>query len=288
MFCNICGSNVPDIVDFCPNCGADLRAFKQMNVSDTAAFNAAAAGKASDSIMDIPIEEAPPEEYDPESGTTVLTFDMSGPLSSDTGASQTGFGEVEAQVANIQDKEAPKPFIDPDTPREHQPQAPADKVVTPAPVTGSSILSDSNVQPVTPVVPAQQFQPNANQYQQGASNQYQNNQNTYMQQQTPNASYQQPQGMNTQSSAYSGSIPEEYKPISPLGYLGYSLLYSCVPIAGIILLFINAFGSGKNINVRNYARGILLSMLIGVVVSVLFMIIFAAMGIGLAGAFSDY
>ena len=316
MFCNMCGCSVPDEADFCPNCGADLRAYKQMNnigqqSDETPAEDSGREPDfqesnipeqiSSDSgapvMMDIPMEEAP-DNFDPEGGTTVLTFDMSGPLTSEEkpGMETDGFGDVNQQPVDLNKEPemspqqfapeaaaqqfnpdpAPQPqvqpFIDPDSPRQHQPQAPADKVLTPAPVTGSSILSDSNVAPVTPVVPAQQYQ--------GAGMQPQPQQNPYI---PPMGQ----QGMNNQVNNFQGGIPEEYKPITPWGYIGYSLLFSCIPIGSIILLFVYAFGSGKNINVRNYARGILLMTLI---IIVLYVIIFAIMlvaGVGLAGVLSE-
>ena len=37
------------------------------------------------------------------------------------------------------------------------------------------------------------------------------------------------------------NVPEEYKPISALGYIGYELLFS-LPIVGIIMILVFAFG----------------------------------------------
>lgn len=49
------------------------------------------------------------------------------------------------------------------------------------------------------------------------------------------------------------NIPEEYRPISMWGYLGYQLLFS-IPCVGFILLLVFSFGGAKNYNVRNFAR----------------------------------
>ena len=49
-------------------------------------------------------------------------------------------------------------------------------------------------------------------------------------------------------------IPEEYQPISMWGYFGYEILFS-IPLIGIILLLVFAFGGTRNINLQNYARG---------------------------------
>ena len=56
---------------------------------------------------------------------------------------------------------------------------------------------------------------------------------------------------------------EKYKPISPLGYVGYDLLYA-IPILGLILLIVFAI-TAKNKNVKNYALGHILSVVIGIV-----------------------
>ena len=48
-------------------------------------------------------------------------------------------------------------------------------------------------------------------------------------------------------------IPDEYKPISMWGYLGYQILFA-IPIIGMILLIIFSFGKDENVNLRNFAR----------------------------------
>ena len=75
-------------------------------------------------------------------------------------------------------------------------------------------------------------------------------------------------------------IPEEYKPISAWGYVGYSLLFS-IPCVGIILMFVWAFGNGTNINLKNYAKSYLLMLLISIIVSVVLVIIFGAIGVSI-------
>lgn len=74
------------------------------------------------------------------------------------------------------------------------------------------------------------------------------------------------------------TVPPEYKPISPWGYIGYSLLFS-IPLVGLICIIVFACGSGGNKNVTNYARSYLWAMLIGVVLSILLGILFAAIGL---------
>ena len=285
MFCNMCGTNVPDNADFCPNCGADLRAFKQETPSESAAAVPEAAPVAPEvpeaapvepqlssaetsPMMDIPIAEAPD---DAEADTTVLTADMSGPLTMEDAPQTEGFSSVQ------------EPEV-----RQHQPQVPEGKVVTPAPVTGSSILSDESVAPVGPApmptpepgpapepvpapapqaaapapAPAPQPAPQQNPYQANA--------------------YGQPhpgqQGVTVINQMAPAGVPEEFTPISPWGYVGYSLLFTCIPLVSLILLFVFAFGATKNINVKNFAKSYLLIYLITIIIWIVILIISAITG----------
>ena len=63
------------------------------------------------------------------------------------------------------------------------------------------------------------------------------------------------------------NLPEDLKPISPWGYLGYSLLFS-IPLIGTIMLFIYAFGGTSKVNLRNYARSYFCIILLYVIVIV--------------------
>ena len=54
---------------------------------------------------------------------------------------------------------------------------------------------------------------------------------------------------------------QDTTPISPWGYIGYNILFA-IPLVGIIMLFVYAFGSNTNINVKNYARSFLIIILI--------------------------
>jgi hypothetical protein len=271
MFCNMCGNNVPDNADFCPNCGADLRAFKQEITSESAAVapvEPQLSSAETSPMMDIPIAEAPD---DAEADTTVLTADMSGPLTMEDAPKTEGFSSVQ------------EPEV-----RQHQPQVPEGKVVTPAPVTGSSILSDESVAPVGPAqmptpepgpapepvpapapqaaapapAPAPQPAPQQNPYQANAYGQPQPGQ----------------QGVTVINQMAPGGVPEEFTPISPWGYIGYSLLFTCIPLVSIILLFVFAFGATKNINVKNFAKSYLLIYLITIIIWIVILIISAITG----------
>ena len=85
---------------------------------------------------------------------------------------------------------------------------------------------------------------------------------------------------NTYQSYNQQSIPnmmplytsiQDTTPISPWGYIGYMLLFG-IPIVGIVMMFVFAFGSNTNVNLKNFARAYLLYMLI---VVILYLIIFA-------------
>jgi len=277
----MCGTNVPDNADFCPNCGADLRAFKQEIPSESAAAVPVApevpeaapvepqlSSAETSPMMDIPIAEAPD---DAEADTTVLTADMSGPLTMEDAPQTEGFSSVQ------------EPEV-----RQHQPQVPEGKVVTPAPVTGSSILSDESVAPVGPApmptpepgpapepvpapapqaaapapAPTPQPAPQQNPYQANAYGQPQPGQ----------------QGVTVINQMAPAGVPEEFTPISPWGYVGYSLLFTCIPLVSIILLFVFAFGATKNINVKNFAKSYLLIYLITIIIWIVILIISAITG----------
>lgn len=87
------------------------------------------------------------------------------------------------------------------------------------------------------------------------------------------------------------SIPEEYRPISVWGYIGYMLLFG-IPTIGFIIELVFAFGGAKNINLRNFARSYLLMQVIAVVLVVVFYVIlclFWGAGLGFLGSLSsDY
>ncbi len=66
-------------------------------------------------------------------------------------------------------------------------------------------------------------------------------------------------------------IPREYKPITPIGYIGYQLLFS-IPIIGLIFLIIFACGGTNNINVKNFARSYFVVILFAIIL--IFILVF--------------
>lgn len=82
-------------------------------------------------------------------------------------------------------------------------------------------------------------------------------------------------------------VPEDHKPISPWGYLGYTLLF-CIPVISIIFIVIYSFGSTKNINVRNYARSYgIIWIATAVIAAVLYAVLAILLFFGGLAAFSS-
>jgi hypothetical protein len=55
-----------------------------------------------------------------------------------------------------------------------------------------------------------------------------------------------------------------------------TMLILAIPLVNLIMLFVWAFGSGANPNKANFAKAVLLWILIGIVISVLVSLIFGA------------
>ena len=89
-----------------------------------------------------------------------------------------------------------------------------------------------------------------------------------------------PQNYAPQPNPYN-SVSPYYRPIKPWGYIGYMLLYG-LPLIGIIMLIVNAL-SEDNINKRNFARSYLWLMLISLIISIFITILWVII-IAVAGA----
>ena len=81
------------------------------------------------------------------------------------------------------------------------------------------------------------------------------------------ASYYQQAYAPPQPAAYSGQPGTE--PLRVGQYIGM-LLLMCVPILGVILLFVWSFGGSVNLNKKNYARAMLIVCAIGLILSIIF------------------
>ena len=73
------------------------------------------------------------------------------------------------------------------------------------------------------------------------------------------------------------NIPNEYRPLSPWGYIGYNILFN-IPIVGFVLLIVFALDNNY-IARRNYSRSYLIVMLIGIVLSIIAFILCMALGL---------
>ena len=77
------------------------------------------------------------------------------------------------------------------------------------------------------------------------------------------------------------TVPSEYRPIKPWGYIGYMLLYG-LPIIGFIMLIVNACSS-DNYNKRNFARSYLWLMLVSLIITIIITIIMVVVAAIAAG-----
>lgn len=75
------------------------------------------------------------------------------------------------------------------------------------------------------------------------------------------------------------NVPNEYRPMSSWGYIGYNILFS-IPLVGLILMIVFALDDSY-IARRNYARSFLWVLLICIILSVLIFILFAILGVSL-------
>lgn len=72
-------------------------------------------------------------------------------------------------------------------------------------------------------------------------------------------------------------IPNEYKPLSAFGYVGYNILFS-IPLIGLILLIVFSLDN-SNLVRRNYARSF---FIVYALVIIIFILIFVIIGVGAA------
>ena len=67
-------------------------------------------------------------------------------------------------------------------------------------------------------------------------------------------------GMIHMTDKYGYDGPEQFRPLSPWAYFGYSILFA-IPLVGFILLIVFSL-SNQNINRRNYARSFFCALVI--------------------------
>lgn len=90
--------------------------------------------------------------------------------------------------------------------------------------------------------------------------------------QTP-PTYANPHTMPHQSGYYphmtEEQLPAKFKPLGAWAYFGWTFIFS-VPLIGIIVALIKAFGNTENVNLRNYARSMfcyicIMAILLGII-----------------------
>ena len=82
------------------------------------------------------------------------------------------------------------------------------------------------------------------------------------------------------------NIPDDYRPISAWGYVGYQLLFA-IPLVGFICILVFALGGSTNKNLKNFARSYLCIWLIAIILGVILAIIFTVLGVGIFSATSS-
>lgn len=90
--------------------------------------------------------------------------------------------------------------------------------------------------------------------------------------------YQQPPFM-TPYGVNEAMLPEEYKPVSVLTYIGYNLLF-CIPLVGFIVLLVTAFSGNQKKSLKNYARAVLIMGLISFALCFIIGTLVAVLGAG--------
>ncbi|MGI6580700.1 MAG: zinc-ribbon domain-containing protein [Saccharofermentanales bacterium] len=81
------------------------------------------------------------------------------------------------------------------------------------------------------------------------------------------------------------SLPEKYKPLSVLSYVGYGLLF-IIPLVGLMLAIVFAI-SDKKINRRNFARSMIIINMLVLILALAGFIIFKDIIYSLIGIFSN-
>lgn len=98
-----------------------------------------------------------------------------------------------------------------------------------------------------------------------------------------------PGGGYSPASSSSTNVPAGYSadPLSMWAYMGFTLLFG-IPLAGFICLIVFACGAVKNINLVNYARGVLLLEIILFVLSILFATVWGVSILNLVNSLASY
>lgn len=103
--------------------------------------------------------------------------------------------------------------------------------------------------------------------------------------QQPNTGYAPPPVYNNAQypqSNYQYVQPNLDAPMT-MGQYIVTFIITAIPIVGIIMLFVWAFGSNVNINKKNYSRAALIMAVIGIVLGIIFSSVLASMIVSMFG-----
>lgn len=96
----------------------------------------------------------------------------------------------------------------------------------------------------------------------------------------PTSSYPPQQQQQGYQQNYAPAPQQQYAPAQQSVSLGdwvLSLFVSAIPIVGIVMLFVWGFGSNALESKKNWARAMLIWWAVGIVLSILFTIMFSAL-----------
>ncbi|MBQ4245186.1 MAG: zinc ribbon domain-containing protein [Clostridia bacterium] len=94
------------------------------------------------------------------------------------------------------------------------------------------------------------------------------------------------QPMYPDPAQYPANCPPQFKPLSPWGYLGYSILFMLGPI-GLIICIVFAFDN-DNINRRNFARSRLYAILVALGLAAVIGLLALLLGVSIFGLLEGF
>jgi len=84
------------------------------------------------------------------------------------------------------------------------------------------------------------------------------------------------------------NLPGTIKHDVSIGEWVVTLLITALPLIGLIMLFVWAFGEGANVSKKNWAIAMLIWYAIGIVLAILFVIIFGAIFASMFSGMGSY
>ncbi len=108
---------------------------------------------------------------------------------------------------------------------------------------------------------------------------------TYAQQPAPNAAAYPAQPTTTVYNTYNTAPAQKHM---TTGQWVLTTFLANLGLIGLILLFVWGFGDNEYPDKKNFARAMLIWCLVGIVLYILLMIIFVALGVGLGASMNEY